>query len=122
MKKQVMTIAAIAIGAIAFTGLTATANAVVLSPGLINTAEFVEGGVEVTKVRGGHRRGHRWGGHRRHGRWGHGRGHGRWGHGRGNRHNARHHGHNRFGRNMSRYRKCLRLQNQGYRIRCNRPI
>ncbi len=131
MKKQVMTIAAIAIGAIAFTGTTAIANAGVMSPGLLNTAEFVEGSVEVTKVRGGHHRGNRWGGHRRHrwgghrghGRWGHGRWRGRWGHGRRHRHSIRHNAYGYgFGRAMKRYRRCLRLQDQGYRIRCNRPI
>ena len=128
MKKQVMMIATIAIGAIAFTGLTTTANAGVMSPGLMNTAEFVKGNVEVTKVRSRHHRGHRWGGHRNnrwgHGRWGNGRwGHGRWGHGHNRRHNLRHNRYNHgYGRAMSRYRKCLRLQDQGYRIRCVRPI
>ena len=114
MKKQIMTITAIAMGAIAFTTLSTTANAGVMSPGLINTAEFTNETVEVTKVGGGHRRGfrgHRFNrGHRfAHGRWGHGRwNNGRWGHGHNN--------------GWKRYKKCLRLQQQGYRIRCNRPL
>lgn len=132
MKKQIMTITAIAMGATAFTNLSATANAGVMSPGLINTAEFTSGNVEITKVGGGHRRGfrshrghrghrfHR--GHRGH-RWGHGRwGHGRWGHGYRKykwRHNFGHYGYNSA---WKRYKRCLRLQAKGYRIRCYRPL
>ena len=112
MKKQIMTIAAIAMGAIAFTTLSTTANAGVMSPGLINTAEFTNESVEVTKVGGGHRRGHRWGGHRGH-RWGGHRGH-RWG--------ARHGYNYGYNNGWKRYKKCRRLQRQGYRIRCNRPL
>ena len=132
MKKQLMTITAIAMGAIAFTSISTTANATIISTGLVQTADFSNESVEVTKVgdrrsfrgRGfrGHRshRGHRFG--HRHGRWGHGRwGHGHWKNKR--RHRFGHYDYGyRYNDGWKRYKRCLRLQRQGYRIRCNRPL